>query len=65
MAQILATMTDVAEGVTTSKSVHTLAAARGAEVPIADEVFRILYEGKSPKAAVADLMTRLPKVEWP
>jgi glycerol-3-phosphate dehydrogenase (NAD(P)+) len=63
--QVLATMTDVAEGVTTSKSVHALAAARGVEMPIADEVYRILHQGKPPRAAVADLMTRLPKVEWP
>jgi glycerol-3-phosphate dehydrogenase (NAD(P)+) len=65
LAQILATMTDVAEGVTTAKSVHAFAAERGVEVPITDEVYRILHEGKPPRAAVADLMMRLPKVEWP
>lgn len=63
--QILATMTDVAEGVTTARSVHGLAAARGVAMPITDEVYRILHEGKSPRVAVSDLMMRLPKDEWP
>ena len=65
LAQILATMTDVAEGVTTTRSVHALAEARGIAMPITDEVYRILHEGKPPRAAVVDLMMRLPKVEWP
>jgi glycerol-3-phosphate dehydrogenase (NAD(P)+) len=33
-------------------------------MPIADEVYRILFEGKSPLAAVSDLMERDPKEEW-
>ncbi|MBL8936656.1 MAG: NAD(P)-dependent glycerol-3-phosphate dehydrogenase, partial [Archangium sp.] len=28
-----------------------------------DQVYRIAYEGKSPKAAVLDLMVRSPKSE--
>ena len=34
-------------------------------MPITDELHRILFEGKSPLAAVTDLMVRLPKVECP
>ena len=34
-------------------------------MPITNEVYRILYERKPPRAAVTDLMLRLPKVEWP
>jgi DNA-binding LytR/AlgR family response regulator len=63
--QILATMTDVAEGVTTARSVRALAEARGVAMPITGEVDRILHEGKSPRLAVTDLMLRLPKEEWP
>ena len=35
-------------------------------MPITDEVYRILFEGKSPRDAVTDLMLRDPKDEgWP
>jgi glycerol-3-phosphate dehydrogenase (NAD(P)+) len=64
LAEALAGMNDVAEGVYTTRSVHAQAAARGVEMPITDEVHRILFEGKPPRAAVSDLMLRLPKVEW-
>ncbi len=63
--EVLAGMTDVAEGVTTAKSVHELSRDRGIVMPITDEVYSILYENKPARAAVIDLMLRLPKVEWP
>ncbi|HEX8200046.1 MAG TPA: NAD(P)H-dependent glycerol-3-phosphate dehydrogenase [Isosphaeraceae bacterium] len=62
---ILADMTDVAEGVYTTRSVDALARRQRIEMPITREVFQILFEGKAPRAAVADLMMRLPKDEWP
>jgi glycerol-3-phosphate dehydrogenase (NAD(P)+) len=62
---ILASMTDVAEGVYTTRSVDALARRSGVEMPITREVFQILFEGKAPRAAVTDLMMRLPKDEWP
>lgn len=65
LAEALASTANVAEGVTTSKSAHAFAARRGIPVPITDEVFRILHEGKPPRQAVTDLMLRLPKEEWP
>jgi glycerol-3-phosphate dehydrogenase (NAD(P)+) len=64
LAAILAGMTDVAEGVYTTRSVDALARRRGIEMPITREVFQILFEGKPPRAAVTDLMMRLPKDEW-
>ena len=65
LREALAGMTDVAEGVTTARSVHLLGLSRGIAMPITDEVHAILYEDKPPRAAVTDLMLRLPKVEWP
>lgn len=65
LAEAVAGMADVAEGVTTARSVHLLGLERGLPMPITDEVHAILYEGKPPRAAVTDLMLRLPKVEWP
>ena len=62
--EVLAGMVNVAEGVPTTRSVHDQARASGIDVPITDELFEVLYRGKSPRAAVADLMERSPKVEW-
>ncbi len=64
LAEILAGMANVAEGVPTALSLHQWAARRGVAMPITDEVYRILFEGKSPLAAVTDLMDRDPKHEW-
>lgn len=61
---ILGSMVNVAEGVPTTRSVRDMARARGIEMPITDELYRILFEGKPPRAAVTDLMVRAPKVEW-
>ncbi len=62
--RVLAEMVNVAEGVPTTRSVYWLARERGVEMPITTELYQILFEGKSPRAAVTDLMVRLPKVEW-
>ena len=62
--QIVASMQMVAEGVKTAKSAWQLAQRHGVEVPITREVFAILYEGKSPRQAVRDLMTREAKPEF-
>ncbi|HET6424746.1 MAG TPA: NAD(P)H-dependent glycerol-3-phosphate dehydrogenase [Planctomycetaceae bacterium] len=56
--QILATMAAVAEGVATTKSVHEVAEQEGIEMPIVAEVYRVLFEKKSPAAATHSLMLR-------
>lgn len=48
----------VAEGVRTAKAARDLAIKYGIEMPIVDEVYQLLYEGKDPKRAVEDLMRR-------
>lgn len=60
---ILKEMKQVAEGVKTAKSARDLSVKMSVELPICDQVYRIAWEGKSPKAAVADLMGRTPKSE--
>ncbi len=66
LADVLADMQMVAEGVYTTRSVHDRATRMGLELPIMSEVYRVLYEGKAPAAAVNDLMGRSPKGEkWP
>jgi len=60
---ILSGMKMVAEGVRTTKAARQLASSYQVEMPIVDEVHHILFEGKSPKRATADLMLREPKPE--
>ena len=60
---VIAHMVNVAEGVPTTRSVHDQAQSRGIEMPITDEVHQILFHGKPPRAAVTDLMLRVPKDE--
>jgi glycerol-3-phosphate dehydrogenase (NAD(P)+) len=63
LSDILASMRMVAEGIYTARSVHDKAAKMGISMPITSEVYRVLYEGKDPLAAVNDLMLREPKSE--
>jgi glycerol-3-phosphate dehydrogenase (NAD(P)+) len=62
--EALGQMTMVAEGVETTKSVHALAQKLGIEMPITQEVYSTLFEGKNAKLAVKDLMLRESKPEW-
>lgn len=48
----------VTEGIWTSKAVVRFARERGVRVPIAREVFRVCFRGRSPRAALAALMRR-------
>ncbi len=61
---ILHDMVNVAEGVPTTLSVHDQARERRVSVPITDELHAVLFLGKSPRAALVDLMERAPKDEW-
>lgn len=58
LPDILTTLGHVAEGVKTSKSAYDLSMKLSVDMPITGEVYRILYEGKSPRQALVDLMTR-------
>jgi glycerol-3-phosphate dehydrogenase (NAD(P)+) len=62
--EVLATLGHVAEGVKTTKSAYDLGAKLGVEMPITTEVYRVLYEGKAPRQAVADLMARSLRPEF-
>lgn len=63
LAEIMNGMKTVAEGVRTAKAARDLAKKHGVEMPIVDEVYQLLYEGKDPKRAIKDLMTRELKGE--
>jgi glycerol-3-phosphate dehydrogenase (NAD(P)+) len=63
LKQVLDEMVMVAEGVKTTESVHGLTKSLKVEMPIADEVFKTLFQGKSAVQAMQDLMTRASKME--
>jgi glycerol-3-phosphate dehydrogenase (NAD(P)+) len=63
LKQVMDTMVMVAEGVYTSRSVYAMSEKYGVEMPISQEVYRVLFEDKPPSEAVADLMTRTLKEE--
>ena len=60
---ILSETRAVAEGVKTAKAVQEIADRHQIEMPIASEMYRVLYEGESVKAALQRLMTRSLKAE--
>jgi glycerol-3-phosphate dehydrogenase (NAD(P)+) len=63
LAEIQAGMTQVAEGVVTTEAARELGRRLGVELPIVEQTFQVLFRGKSPLAAVAELMQREAKHE--
>ncbi|NVM21554.1 MAG: NAD(P)-dependent glycerol-3-phosphate dehydrogenase [Desulfobacterales bacterium] len=60
---ILADMVTVAEGVKTTRSVYSMSQMMAVEMPIVEQVYRILYEDLDPKEALRLLMSRGLKQE--
>ena len=56
-------MTMVAEGVKTSISAYELSKKMNVDMPIVDQIYQTLYNGKDPLIAVRELMTRELKKE--
>jgi|YNPBryunderm2012_1023409.scaffolds.fasta_scaffold11634_1 glycerol-3-phosphate dehydrogenase (NAD(P)+) len=54
----------VAEGVETSQSAMELSKKLEIEMPITEQVYQVIYEGKDPKKATDDLMNRTLKPEF-
>jgi glycerol-3-phosphate dehydrogenase (NAD(P)+) len=63
LREILAGMRMVAEGVHTTVAARRISRALGVEMPISEEIYQVLYRGKSPKKAVEELMSRALKAE--
>lgn len=57
-SDIIQGMQTVAEGVKTAKATRELARKQGVDMPVVEEVYRIIYEGKDPRQALKDLMSR-------
>lgn len=63
LSEILASMEQVAEGVWTCRTALELAKRYGVEMPIAQHVHAVLYEGMKPQEAVQALLAREQKRE--
>jgi glycerol-3-phosphate dehydrogenase (NAD(P)+) len=55
--EISAGMDGVAEGVTTTKAAWELAQKLGLEMPITEKIYRVLYQGLTPREAAVELMS--------
>lgn len=58
LEEIIAELSEVAEGIKTARAVKQLADRANLEMPIVNEVNAVLYDGKPARDAVSDLMSR-------
>ena len=56
-------MDNVAEGVNTTNAALVMAAELGVELPITETTYQVLFDGLSPRDAIARLMERPPRAE--
>ncbi len=63
LKEIISSMTGIAEGVTTTIAALKLANELNVEMPIAEQVFRVLFKGLDVRQAVSELMVRELKHE--
>jgi len=63
LAEILSGTTTVSEGVRNSVAIHQYARQRGVEMPIIEQMVAVMYEDKSPRQALDDLMRRELRTE--
>ncbi|MDZ7260827.1 MAG: NAD(P)H-dependent glycerol-3-phosphate dehydrogenase [candidate division KSB1 bacterium] len=63
LPEVLSEMVMVAEGVKTTQSAYELSKKYQVEMPITEQVYKILFEGKNPRDAMYELMMRDAKPE--
>ena len=63
LEQVLESMVMVAEGVRTTESAVALSQRHDIEMPITEQMHEVLFEDKSPRQAISELMVREPKSE--
>ena len=63
LTEILAELKQEAEGVATARELYNLARRMEVEMPITEQVYRVLYEHTSPQEAVEALLRREPRAE--
>jgi glycerol-3-phosphate dehydrogenase (NAD(P)+) len=63
LKEVESKMVMVAEGIKTTRSAYQLSLKHQIEMPITQQVHRVLFEDKKPGEAIRELMTRDPKSE--
>ncbi|WP_423229740.1 NAD(P)H-dependent glycerol-3-phosphate dehydrogenase [Thermithiobacillus plumbiphilus] len=63
LPDILADLRMEAEGVHTARALYELSRRRGIEMPIVEQVYRVLFAGQAPRTAQENLMHRQPRRE--
>jgi len=63
LQEIMDSMTQVAEGVSTTLVAWTLAQQLGLEMPTTEKIYQVLYKGVDPRQAVAELMSATARHE--
>jgi len=63
LEEVLSGMRMVAEGVETTRATRALGQKLGVELPITEQMYRMLFEGQEPRAAVRELMERTLRQE--
>lgn len=63
LAETIAAMNQVAEGVPNAKNVYELARKLGVQMPLIDQAYAVLYENKPPSSALRELLDRNPRSE--
>ncbi len=62
-AEAEAAIDQVVEGIDTAREIRRLGQSRGIELPITEQVYRVLYEDLPPREAVRALLARKPRPE--
>lgn len=63
LSVVMSEVTEVAEGVDTTRATRELARLADVEMPITEQMYQVLFEGTSPVEAVRNLMLREPQGE--
>ncbi len=63
LAESLQGIGQVVEGISTSEEICRMAQRHAVEMPISEQVYGIVHQGRSPKQSVRDLLAREPKPE--
>lgn len=63
LEEVQQSMGMVIEGIRTTQAAHAIAASLGVQMPITDQLYKVLFEGQDVREAVEALMGRDPKTE--
>ena len=61
--EILAEIGQEVEGINTVRELHSLSLEKNIEMPITNQVYQIVHQGKAPSTAVQELLDRASSAE--